>query len=273
MRSMLRYALFTLPGPGDAILAATAARGLAPLLLVHAEPGDFAASAIRRVPGDDPRLVETLRESGVEAILVAGWDCRIPVADFDWLKLGAWNVHPSLLPRYRGFNPYFWVIANGETESGVTVHRLTDQFDAGPILLQRRLALRTDETLASLWQRLSAEGAAAVCEALPLIAGGAPLLGEQAPGDWPKAPRVTPAMLLLAPNRMKEENARLVRAANPFYGAVLRDGERLIKVFEVSADGDGPLVLCRDGHLVASVVQTEEQGLMTGAQYRRLYPA
>lgn len=270
MRNMLRYALFTLPGPGDAILAATAERGLSPTLLVHAEPGDFSSSAVRRLVYDAPHFMATLHENGIEAILVAGWDCKIPVADYAWLKYGAWNVHPSLLPRYRGFNPYFWVIANGEAETGITVHGLTDRFDAGPILLQRRVALRPDETLASLWQRLSAEGAAAVCEALPLIANGTPPLTAQDPGEWPRAPRVTPAMLLLDSRRTKEENARLVRAANPFYGAVWRDGERLVKVFAVADAGEGPLVLCRDGHLVASVVQTEERGLMTGAQYCRL---
>lgn len=262
---MLKYALFALPGPGDAFLKAAAGR--LPEAIVHAEPDDFSTHSVRRIPAQSSQLVETLKALGIELILVAGWERRIAPAQYEWLSKGAWNIHPSLLPKYRGHNPYFWAIANGETETGVTIHQLTPELDCGPILLQMRLALAQDETIGSLWKKLGELGAAAALEALDRIERGDISLRDQPEGKFLTAPMVTPDALVVDSSMTMEEAERRVRAANPFYGAAVRLGNNLVRVFETSRAPEGPEIACRDGKLFATVIQAEARGLVSGKRY------
>jgi Formyl transferase len=73
--------------------------------------------------------------------------------------LGGVNIHSSLLPRYAGLAPYFWVLSKGEEETGTTVHVITPEFDAGRILAQERLAIARGESAFHLFMRLSDLGA------------------------------------------------------------------------------------------------------------------
>ena len=86
--------------------------------------------------------------------------------------LGAYNVHPSLLPRYRGRCPVSWVLIHGETETGVTLHDMTAEADAGDIVAQRRLTIAPDETSQSLHHRLVPLFVAVIRDTLPAIAAG-----------------------------------------------------------------------------------------------------
>jgi methionyl-tRNA formyltransferase len=81
-------------------------------------------------------------------------------------RLGCINVHSALLPHYRGVLPTFWVLANNEPETGVTVHRMAADIDGGEILVQRRVPIEPEETLHSLMRRCKAVAADAVLEAV-----------------------------------------------------------------------------------------------------------
>ncbi len=65
-------------------------------------------------------------------------------------KLGAYNIHPSLLPKYKGLNPWEDIIANGERESGVTLHIMTEEADSGPIICQRTFRIPTNSRIEEL---------------------------------------------------------------------------------------------------------------------------
>jgi methionyl-tRNA formyltransferase len=93
------------------------------------------------------------------------WLLRIP-------RLGCINVHSSLLPKYRGAAPVNWAIANGETETGVTIMQMDPGMDTGPMLAKRAVAISPDETAIELFARLSAVGAALLSQTLPLIERG-----------------------------------------------------------------------------------------------------
>ena len=87
---------------------------------------------------------------------------------------GAINLHGALLPDYRGLLPGFWVLANGESHTGATVHYMSEQVDAGPVLLQERVPVRADDTVHTLVRRTKVEvGAALLIRALALIERGA----------------------------------------------------------------------------------------------------
>jgi methionyl-tRNA formyltransferase len=86
--------------------------------------------------------------------------------------LGAYNVHGSLLPKYRGRAPVNWVLVNGERETGVTLHHMVARADAGDIVGQRRVAITDEDTALTLFRKLVPLGAELVREFHPLIVAG-----------------------------------------------------------------------------------------------------
>ncbi len=85
-----------------------------------------------------------------DLILSMNFSRKIPKRLLKTAPLGGINIHPSLLPRLRGANPYFWCIANGEKETGVSAHFMTSKFDSGDIILQQSLRLDAEETMGTL---------------------------------------------------------------------------------------------------------------------------
>jgi len=94
---------------------------------------------------------------------------------------GAYNLHGSLLPRYRGRAPINWVLVNGETETGVTLHRMTPRADAGDIAGQRRVAIDDEDTALTLHDKLNAEAGLLLADVLPRIKSGKIALTPQNP--------------------------------------------------------------------------------------------
>ena len=101
-----------------------------------------------------------------DAIIVVGYGRIIPKWMIDLPKYGNINLHASLLPKYRGAAPIQWVIANGETVTGVTTMRIDEGLDTGDILLQRELPIAPDETSVTLAPRLAETGAELMIETL-----------------------------------------------------------------------------------------------------------
>lgn len=88
--------------------------------------------------------------------------------------LGCLNIHPALLPRNRGLFPYFWAIANGDRETGVTLHWVDEKFDTGNILLQENIAIQSDDTITSLAYKSAQVGADMLVRGVNLIEAGDP---------------------------------------------------------------------------------------------------
>lgn len=87
---------------------------------------------------------------------------------------GTLNIHPALLPRHRGLFPYFWVIANKEPETGVTIHWVDEKFDTGDLLLQEKISVTPQDTITSLSYRCAVLGADMLVNAVQLVASGNP---------------------------------------------------------------------------------------------------
>lgn len=97
---------------------------------------------------------------------------RIPDKVLEMARLCSVNIHSSLLPRYAGLAPYFWVLANKEAQTGTTVHYMTSRFDEGRILRQRVVRIEDNCSAFSLFLTLAREGGAALGEAVILAAQG-----------------------------------------------------------------------------------------------------
>lgn len=107
-----------------------------------------------------------------DVLVVAAYGLILPQAVLDIPRLGAFNVHASLLPRHRGAAPIQRAIMEGDEISGVTIMRMEKGLDTGPILLQQALSLEKDETAGSLFDLLAEHGAKLMVGALGMIAEG-----------------------------------------------------------------------------------------------------
>ncbi len=122
----------------------------------------------------DPQAVEALAALAADLLVVAAYGQILPQSVLDAPRLGAINVHASLLPRWRGAAPIQRAIMAGDSETGITIMRMVTRLDAGPMLLQRACPIGANETGGSLHDRLASLGGIALGESLDLFHSGAP---------------------------------------------------------------------------------------------------
>lgn len=155
---------------------------------------------------------------------------------------GAFNLHGSLLPRYRGRAPVNWVLVKGEKETGVTLHRMVKRPDAGPILAQHKVAIEDTDTALTLHAKLRQAARELLDQTLPQIAKGE---FKETPQDERHASyfgRRAPADGLIDWQRPATEIHNLVRAVTqPYPGAFSHVAGRKLLVWQarVSAGNDG----------------------------------
>jgi len=177
----------------------------------------------------DRALFARLGAFAPDLLLVASLPWKVPRRLRALARLAALNLHPSLLPRYRGPLPEFWVIRDGEPSSGLTLHLMDDRFDAGPILAQAVVPIAPDDTLLSFAQRVYAPAPALVAEVVASYREGRS--PPAAPQDGRLAtyrPNVDERHLAIDWRLDAASIERLVRAADPLFEAFTTlDGERL----------------------------------------------
>jgi methionyl-tRNA formyltransferase len=98
---------------------------------------------------------ETLWRADPDILVSAAHRWILPPDVLAIPRLGAVGLHPSLLPAYRGSWPLWWALVNGEREVGVTAFRMSEEIDGGPILRQKRLSVRRDESFSHLYERVA----------------------------------------------------------------------------------------------------------------------
>ena len=126
------------------------------------------------------RISEVSKEiSNHDALIVAAYGQILRPDTLYAAREGAWNVHASLLPKYRGAAPVERAIMNGERESGVTIMRMDEGLDTGPIALQHTVEIPPDMTGGDLAELLARLGSKAMVEVLGLIESGTVILTEQ----------------------------------------------------------------------------------------------
>lgn len=113
----------------------------------------------------DPGFLEELKSLSADLFVVVAFRI-LPEIVFDMTPLGTINVHPSLLPKYRGAAPINWTLIQGETKTGVTIIKISKKVDAGGMLLQREVDIDDDETAGSLHDRLAEIGGDMLLETL-----------------------------------------------------------------------------------------------------------
>ncbi len=213
------------------------------------------------MPSARDRIAPLLRSLEPDLALCLGFPWKIPPDALEVPRLGVVNSHPSLLPRYRGPIPVAWAIRNGETEVGITFHRMEPDLDTGPILAQAPLTLGDEWS----WEELGPQLAGLVAQLLPIVLER---VQNGDPGD-PQDEEAAEYQSFFEPefaeidwSRSAGEIVRQVRAWRFGFslegeqGAVTElDGER-VRVLRASLEGpEGRPVECGDG--TVWIVETE----------------
>jgi methionyl-tRNA formyltransferase len=213
-----------------------------------------------------PDSMERVRAAGAEVAATAAFGqlIREPLLS----ELEMLNVHPSLLPRWRGAAPIERAIMAGDAVTGVSVMRVAAGLDSGPVALQQETPIGEDEDYGSLALRLAEIGGELLVRALDARADGDLELREQDEEGATYAEKIDRRERRLDPERPAAELARVVRALTPHVGAYLElDGGGQLGIRAASAQGgevpaaelsvrDGALLLgCGEGVLRLEAVQ------------------
>ncbi len=179
----------------------------------------------------DPDFLDAVRAWAPDVIVVAAYGRILPPALLSVPRLGAINVHPSLLPAYRGAAPIQRALLDGAGVTGVSIMQVSEELDAGAVLLQRRLAIGPHDTAGLLHDKLAVMAAVALMEALAALANGRARPVPQDPARVTQAPPLTAADEVLRWEEPAEALGRRVRALNPGPGARTYLDGRLVKVW------------------------------------------
>jgi methionyl-tRNA formyltransferase len=290
---------------------AFAERALAALLdaghevpLVLAQPDRPAGRGLRASPGAVKRLAlerglalhqpaslgeaaaaEPIAAARPDALVVAAYGLLLPRAVLAIAPLGALNIHASLLPRWRGAAPIQRALLAGDRETGVSIMRMDEGLDTGPVLAQRALAIAPQDDAQSLHDRLAALGAAMIVETLAELAAGRARAEPQPQSGATYARKIGREETVIDWSRPCEEIERKLRALRPAPGAhttlrgvplkvwrgecVAREGEPG-RVLAVHADA--LVVGCGGGALALREMQRAGARRMGAAEFLRGVP-
>lgn len=182
---------------------------------------------------ENKEIVDTLKDINPDVICVVAYGKIIPKEILEIPKYGCVNLHPSLLPQYRGSAPIQWAILNGDKETGVTTMYLDEGMDSGDIILQTKTLIDKDETSGELWDRLSKIGAELLVETLEKIENKtAPRIKQ--PKEFTLAPMLEKSQAKIDwESKTAQEIKNLVRGLNPIMGAYSVLNEKKIKFWKV----------------------------------------
>jgi methionyl-tRNA formyltransferase len=231
----------------------------------------------------DPATHQPLVAAAPDVLVIAAYGLILPQAVLDIPRLGCLNIHASLLPRWRGAAPIQRAIEAGDRETGVTIMRMEAGLDTGPMLLAEALPITADDTAATLHDKLAAQGARLIVQALRDIERLKPV-AQPAEGVT-YANKIDKAEAQVDFNRPAEELARRLRAFDPFPGAAATLEGTTIKLWHglaesgsgipgtvLSAEGSGIVVACGEGALRVTELQKPGSRRLAAADFLRGFP-
>jgi len=225
---------------------------------------------------DTPELAQAVAAAAPDFIFSFYYRYMLPLALLERAKLGALNMHGSLLPRYRGRVPVNWAVLRGESETGATLHYMTAKPDAGDIVDQFAVPILPDDTALAVFRKVTCAAELVLHRSLPdLLAGRAPRR-PQDPALASYFGRRRPEDGRIDWTQSAESIHNLVRAvAPPYPGAYFHVGARTIKVLQtvrtdrpragthaprLIATADACHAVCGDGRTL-KVIALESDGV------------
>ncbi len=231
----------------------------------------------------DLSFIESLKEINADVFVVVAFKI-LPREVYTIPNGGAFNLHGSLLPCYRGAAPIQWAIINGEKETGLTTFFLEDKVDTGNVILQKHISIEDTDNFETLHDRMSLEGAQLVRETLNLISGGNVKTFKQDDLSASPAPKITKELCEIDWKKSAFQIHNLIRGLSPIPGAFFIHDRKRYKIYrssvsfdkqlnagEVYHNGNELLVGCGEGTLKIFEIQPEGRNKMTAAEFLRGY--
>ena len=204
-----------------------------------------------------------------DAAVVVAYGLLLPQAILDAPKFGCFNVHASLLPRWRGAAPIQRAIMAGDKQSGVSIMRMELGLDTGPVMAMQALPITPETTAGSLHDELAVLGAAMMVEVLQNpTASGTP----QSTEGVTYAKKIDKAEAKIDFSKPAIVVCNHINGLSPFPGAwCMMNGAR-VKILAARLGADQPSFVCADGHIHFSKLQREGKGVMDAATFLRGFP-
>ena len=242
------------------------------------------ACPVHLVTRNDLDLIKTLTDLQIDLILSAGFSRILPKEILDIPKLGAFNCHPSPLPRYAGSNPWFWILRNGEAKMAVTIHRMVAEADAGQIVRQSWFDISPQTNHQQLYNESSQQSARLLRECLDSWQQGIfeETFQDQGQRSFFSAPREGDYQIDWTQSARQIQN--LVRASSPAPGAwtcargqrftvrqvIVEGAKGTSPGMIVSVNREGVRVECADGVVRVCAVVLNEREARGAAMARAL---
>lgn len=253
------------------------------------------ASAVKRLAIEHHRLVfqplslktpeveSRFREAAADVLVVAAYGLIVPGPLLALPRLGAVNVHASLLPRWRGAAPIQRALLAGDRRTGISIMKMDEGLDTGPIYEMREVQISDTDDAGSLHDKLAALGGDALLEVLASLQEGRARAVAQAAQGATYAAKIATSETLLDWQRPAAELERAVRAFRPAPGARLRLQGGLLKVWKAAVvdaqgppgmvlDAPSPTVACGRDALRLIEVQGAGGRRMSAAEFARGHP-
>ncbi len=178
----------------------------------------------------DLAFIEEIKRLHPDVIIVVAFRI-LPKEVFTIPRLGAFNLHASLLPKYRGAAPINWAIINGETETGVTTFFLQEKVDTGSVLLQARLPIKPEDNAGTIHDRLAEVGAEIVLHTVRLIEQGKTVPRKQDDSLASPAPKIFKEDCRIDWNQQAEKIHNRIRGLSPYPTAFTMHNGKVIKLY------------------------------------------
>jgi methionyl-tRNA formyltransferase len=235
---------------------------------------------------NDEEFVRAAKNARPDFIVVAAFGQKLGRELLKASRHGAVNIHPSLLPEYRGAAPVQRSIMDGKTTTGVTIMRMAPSMDTGGILAQSKTEISPSDDAGTLGEKLSALGAAMLPRVLQEMAGGTARVIPQDPAKATRAPRLTEQDERIDWSRPAQAIANQVRALTPEPGARTTFRGKNVKIWAaedagpaepglgpgaIVSSGEALMVVTGDGLLRVREIQPAGKRPMTGGEFVRGY--
>ena len=230
-----------------------------------------------------PEVMDQLRAWRPDVIVVAAFGKILRSDVLSLPELGCLNLHASLLPRHRGAAPIPAAILAGDAETGITLMRMDEGLDTGPILAQKKIAIRPEDTAASLSRNLAALAAETLRTFFPVYIREGLTAIPQDDSRATYAPQLKKEQGRLDFLESSEQVARKVRAFQPWPGTFTLWNGQPLKILEVETGsnpggpapgtvvehGDFPAVQTADGLIILRIIQPAGKRAMPGDVFLR----
>lgn len=224
---------------------------------------------------------QAFADLNLDAAVVVAYGLLLPQAILDTPRHGCFNIHASLLPRWRGAAPIQRAIMAGDQETGVCIMQMELGLDTGPVAHEARTPIHAHDTAATLHDRLAGIGAASMVQVLDDLAKG-PLALTPQPADGIYAAKIDKAEARIDWSRPAAEVDRHIRGLSPFPGAWFElGGDRVKALLSEVADGQGApgevldaalTVACDDGAIRLTRLQRAGKGAVGAEDFLRGKP-